>query len=287
MDTIAVIINKMANNPAKAILYLDGLKDANISYTLYETTPKKLPTTIKKCISEHKIILIGGGDGTIRTAAHYCAHTSIILGVIPLGTFNHFAKELDLPCSVKELVACLQKSHTIKIDLAEVNDIIFINNSSIGFYPKFAVKREQYNKSYNKWLSYIAGFIESLKKHPVFNLTVKSKNLDLSLHTSFLMVSNNLYSYQFPATIKRENFQKALLGLYYFKQGKIQIFKLIQSMFCSKSCFERIQSKHPIEIHFNNDKEVTISLDGDTIKTKTPLYYRTLPRSLNLLKSSS
>ncbi|HHF7373405.1 diacylglycerol/lipid kinase family protein [Legionella bozemanae] len=287
MDTIAVIINKMAKNSSKAILYLEGLKGANISYILYETTPKNLPKTIKKCINKYKVILIGGGDGTIRTAAHYCVHTSIILGVIPLGTLNHFAKELGLPSGVQEIVASLKKLHTIKIDLAEVNDNIFINNSSIGFYPKFADKREQYNKNYNKWLSYIPGFIESLKKHPVFTLTVKSKNLDLSLHTSFLMVSNNIYCYKFPATIKRESFHKALLGLYYFKQGKIQIFKIIQSIFCSKNLFERIQSKHPIEIHFKNEKEITISLDGDTIKTKTPLYYRTLSRSLTLLKSSS
>ncbi|MCE0723591.1 diacylglycerol kinase family protein [Legionella resiliens] len=287
MDTIAVIINKMAQNSAKAILYLDGLKSANISYILYEATPKNLPATIKKCIKKYKIILIGGGDGTIRTAAHYCAHTSVILGVIPLGTLNHFAKEQALPSDVKDIVTSLKKSHTIKIDLAAVNDIIFINNSSIGFYPKFADKRDQYNKSYNKWLSYIPGFIQSFKKHPVFSLTVKSKNLDLSFHTSFLMVSNNVYSYKFPATIKRDSFQKALLGLYYFKQGKIQLFKIIQSLFFSKNLFEKIQSKHPIEIHFNNEKEIKISVDGDTIKTKTPLYYRTLPRSLTLLKSSS
>ncbi|HHT0593057.1 TPA: diacylglycerol/lipid kinase family protein [Legionella anisa] len=287
MDAIAVIINKMAKNSANAILYLDGLKSANISYILYETTPKNLPATIKKCIEKHKIILVGGGDGTIRTAAHYCAYTSVILGVIPLGTLNHFAKELDLPSDVKEIVVSLKKFHTIKIDLAAVNDIIFINNSSIGFYPKFADKRDQYTKSYNKWLSYIPGFIKSFKKHPAFTLTVKSKSLDLSLHTSFLMVSNNVYSYQFPATIKRENFQKALLGLYYFKEGKIQLFKIIQSIFYNKNLFEKFQSKHRIEIHFNNEKEIKISVDGDTIKTKTPLHYRTLSRSLTLLKSSS
>ncbi|OEH45311.1 lipid kinase YegS [Legionella parisiensis] len=109
MDTIAVIINKKAKNSANAILYLDGLKAADISYTLYETTPRNLPKTIKKCITIHKVILAGGGDGTIRTAAHYCAHKPIILGVIPLGTLNHFASELGLPSSVNEIVASLKK----------------------------------------------------------------------------------------------------------------------------------------------------------------------------------
>jgi diacylglycerol kinase family enzyme len=287
MHAIAVIINNKAKNHADAHLYLEGLNDAGILYALYEAEPEQLAATIQQCIEVHKIILIGGGDGTIRTAAHYCAHTAIILGVLPLGTLNHFAKEMDLPKSVKEIVTSLQQQQTMIIDLAKVNDHIFVNNSSIGFYPKFADKRDQYSKNYNKWLSYIPGFIESLKKHRSFTLIVKGKNLDLSLRTSFLMISNNVYSYEFPATIKRESFQKGLLGLYYFKQGKIRIIKIIKTLLSSKNLFEMKQSKYPIEIHFNHEKEITISLDGETVTVKTPLYYHSLPRALTLLTNSS
>ncbi len=287
MDAIGVIINKKAKNASKATYYLEGLKNANIPHNLYMTTPQNLPAIIRKCIPQHQILLVGGGDGTIRTAAHYCANTPIILGVLPLGTLNHFSKELELPTTVDEILDCLKAPKTIKIDLAKVNDHIFINNSSIGFYPKFAVKRDQYNKIYNKWLSYIPGFIESFKQHPVFTLTIKSKNLNLSLRTSFLMISNNLYSYEFPATFKRESFQQSLLGLYYFKQGKIQVFKIIQRIFSKKNLFEIRQSKDPIEIHFDNEQKLTISLDGDTTLVKSPLRYQSLPSSLTILKDSS
>ncbi|MBI2786100.1 MAG: NAD(+)/NADH kinase [Legionella longbeachae] len=283
MGTIAVIINNKARNHLEANAYLQGLHDAKIAYDLYNTTPEDLSDTIKKCIKKHKTILVGGGDGTIRTAAHHCVHTPIILGVLPLGTLNHFAKEMGLPISVNELVASLKKHQTCKIDLAKVNNLIFINNSSIGFYPKFAEKRDQYSKYYNKWLSYIPGFIESLKKHKSFNITIKSKNLDLSFHTSFLMISNNVYSYEFPLAIKRDSFQKALLGIYYFKEGKIRILKLIKRLFSSKNLFEINQSEFPVEIHFRHEKEINISLDGETTKVKTPLYYESLPASLTLL----
>ncbi len=287
MDTIAIIINNKARNCSAATAYLQGLNDAEIAYDLYETTPEGLSEAIKKCIKKHAIILVGGGDGTIRTAAHHCVYKSIIMGVLPLGTLNHFAKEMGLPGSVDELVASLKEGHTSKIDLAKVNDHIFINNSSIGFYPKFADKRDEYSKYYNKWLSYIPGFIESLKKHKSFYITIKSKNLNLSLHTSFLMISNNVYSYEFPMTIKRDSFQKALLGLYYFKQGKIRLFKLIQRLFSNKNVFEIHQSEYPIEIHFRREKEVTISLDGETTKVQTPLRYEPLPGALTLVTSIS
>jgi diacylglycerol kinase family enzyme len=101
------------------------------------------------------------------------------------------------------------------------------------------------------------------------------------------MISNNVYSYEFPATIKRESFQKGLLGLYYFKQGKIRIVKLIKSIFSSKNLFELNQSAYPIEIHFNHEDEITISLDGETTQVTSPLYYEILPGSLTLLTNSS
>ncbi|WP_028389001.1 diacylglycerol/lipid kinase family protein [Legionella fairfieldensis] len=284
---IAVIINNKAKNYAQADTYLEAFNKAGISYVLYKTTPEDLVATIQQCIHQFKIIVMGGGDGTVRTAAHYCIHKPVVLGVLPLGTLNHFAKEMNLPGSVKEIIASLKKPCTLTIDVAKVNDFIFINNSSIGFYPKFAAKRDQYNKIYNKWLSYIPAFIESLKRYKSFPLTIKSKNMNLSLYTSFVMVSNNVYSYEFPATVKRESFQKALLGLYYFKQSKIQLFKIIKNLLDNKNIFEINQSKYPIEIHFKKEKEITISLDGETIKVKTPLYYQTLPLSLNILTNSS
>ncbi|USQ15361.1 NAD(+)/NADH kinase (plasmid) [Legionella lytica] len=285
MDTIAVILNNKARNHSAASPYLQGLHDAEIAYHLYDKAPEELSETIKECIKTYKIILVGGGDGTIRTAAHHCAHTPIILGVLPLGTLNHFAKEMGLPMSVNEFVTCLKEQQTSTIDVAKVNDFIFINNSSIGFYPKFADKRDQYSKYYNKWLSYIPGFLGSIKKHKSFNLIIKSKNRQLSLHTSFLMVSNNVYTYEFPIAIKRDSFQKALLGIYYFKQGKIRIFKLIKRLFSNKNLLEISHSTHPIEVHFPDEKNVTISLDGETVQVKTPLYYEILPGSLTLLMS--
>lgn len=287
MNTIAVIINNKARNATESVSYLHEFDKANIPYIHYATEPANLTNVLQQCIKQHSLILVGGGDGTIRTAAQYCAHQPIILGVLPLGTLNHFAKEMALPNHVEDLITSIKNPKVTKIDLAEVNNHIFINNSSLGFYPKFTKKRNYYSKSYNKWLSYIPGFIESFKKHPTFNLIIKSGSFQRSLHTSFLMISNNIYTYTFPTTIKRENFHSALLGLYYFKQGKLELFKIIQRIFGSKRLFEINQLDAPIEIHCANQGEITISLDGETQKLKTPLYYRSLPNALNVLTGSS
>ncbi|MBA2711272.1 MAG: diacylglycerol kinase [Tatlockia sp.] len=283
---IAIIINSQARNAEKVKLYLDQFNESNLGFDLYETESKDLTSTIEKCISKYKIILIGGGDGSIRTAAQYCANTSIQLGVLPLGTMNHLAKELNLPQSPEELVAVIKNQSVCQVDVGEVNGLIFLNNSSIGFYPKFTIRRIRYGKFYNKWISYIPSFIDSLKKHEVFKVDIKSKNLNRSLKTSFLMISNNIYSLKFPLTIKRDSFKDATLGLYYFKQGKIRLMKILRSLFNNKKNFEILKSEAPIEMYFLEKDEVSISLDGEVLKVKNPLHYKSRPKSLNLLMNN-
>lgn len=283
MTAIAVIINQQANNAEAAAAYLQGFKDAGIDYELHEIEASLLDETIKQCQARFEILLVGGGDGTVRSAAHYCAHTNTVLGVLPLGTLNHFSKELLLPVSVDDMVKALKQQSTTVIDLAEVNGHVFINNSSIGFYPKFARKRDFYSRKYYKMLSYIPSLIDSLRSHPTLTLSVKNDQFILSLRTSFLMVSNNIYTYEFPATIKRGNFNSGRLGLYFFKHGRLRLLKIIRAMLNRRSNFEFRDSQTAIEIHCQDLTQLNVSLDGDVKPMDCPLIYKILPRCLRLL----
>lgn len=283
MNSLGIVINNKAKNSASFTAYLDAFSQAGLQYSLYQSEPEKLDSIIKKCIKCHDILLIGGGDGSIRSAAQYCANTPTIMGVLPLGTMNHFAKELGLPISAEELVQAIIKKSTVTIDIAEVNGLFFINNSSIGFYPRFAKKREYYTRFYNKWLSYIPSFIETLKRHETYTINIKNKKFNLDLKTSFLMISNNLYSYKFPLTIERESFNQSILGIYFFKHGKLKLSKIIRYFFNRKTNFDMKKSELPIEVNINNQQKITLSLDGEIIVTENPLIYKSIPDALTLL----
>ena len=88
-------------------------------------------------------IIASGGDGSIRTVAGVLADSGVPLGVIPLGTLNHFAKDLNIPISVDEAVGVIAAGETRLVDVGEVNGHIFINNSSIGIYPYLVLDRER------------------------------------------------------------------------------------------------------------------------------------------------
>src|SRR5436189_2777761 len=87
-------------------------------------------------------LVAGGGDGTLSCAAGHLADSGRPLGILPLGTLNHLARDAGIPAGLGEAAAVIAAGHMQAIDLAEVNGRIFVNNSSVGLYPDMVRLRE-------------------------------------------------------------------------------------------------------------------------------------------------
>src|SRR4026208_425561 len=93
----------------------------------------------------------GCGGGGVAAAL---AGGGAVLGVLPMGTLNHFAKDLGIPLELKKAVQTLFTGKVACVDVGEVNGRIFLNNSSIGFYPRIVQERErQQRRGRGKWLA--------------------------------------------------------------------------------------------------------------------------------------
>lgn len=93
-------------------------------------------------------VVAAGGDGTICGVASVLAGSGRRMGVLPLGTFNYFARSLDLPQTLPEAVAVLAGEATRPIDVGRVNDRVFLNNASLGAYAAILERREDI---YRRW----------------------------------------------------------------------------------------------------------------------------------------
>jgi hypothetical protein len=89
------------------------------------------------------VIVMGGGDGSIRAAASVLAGGNVPLGILPLGTFNHFARDLHLPFDLEAALAVIARGHVRLVDVGEVNGQVFLNNSSLGIYPHLVAERDR------------------------------------------------------------------------------------------------------------------------------------------------
>src|SRR5260370_14437891 len=95
-----------------------------------------------------RLFVAAGGDGTINAIIQPLIHTDAVLGVIPVGTYNHFAKDLGIPLPWREALEVVVSGVTRPIDAARINDRFFVNNVSMGLYPELVALREEQGRHY-------------------------------------------------------------------------------------------------------------------------------------------
>jgi diacylglycerol kinase family enzyme len=92
--------------------------------------------------SDADVVVLGGGDGTMSAGANALAGTGRLMGVLPLGTLNHFARDLGIPPDPEEAVRTIVRGVPRDVDVGEANGRVFVNNSSIGLYPLMVSLRD-------------------------------------------------------------------------------------------------------------------------------------------------
>ncbi|MFD1913019.1 diacylglycerol/lipid kinase family protein [Halodurantibacterium flavum] len=96
----------------------------------------------------YDIVAAAGGDGTICGIAAALAKSGQVMGVLPLGTFNYFARSLDIPQELGPALDLLRTGEARPINVGSVNDRLFLNNASLGAYPSILKSREEI---YSRW----------------------------------------------------------------------------------------------------------------------------------------
>src|SRR5258706_607630 len=144
--------------------------------------------------SDAGTVVAGGGDGTINAVASTLIDTGKTLGVLPLGTLNHFAKDLKIPLDLEGAAGTIIANHAVQVDVGEVNGQIFLNNSSLGLYPSLVHKREQRQRlGHGKWPAFIWAAFSVMRRYPFLDVRLNADGKEFSSRTPFVFVGNNKY----------------------------------------------------------------------------------------------
>jgi diacylglycerol kinase family enzyme len=233
-------------------------------------------------------IVVGGGDGSIRTVASVLAGTPVPLGVLPLGTLNHFAKDLGIPLAVDAAAAVIAAGALRIVDLAEVNGEIFINNSSIGIYPYMVIDRERRRAQHKlaKWMAMVPAFFRMLRHFPRRRLRIQAKGFARPYRTPCLFVGNNEYGMELFTFGKRERIDAGELWFYVVKpRNPAEFFAMVWRL-----CFGHLDQTRDLDKFELTEAVITaktsrlpVSLDGEVKIMHTPLHYRSRPNALRVL----
>lgn len=120
---------------------------------------------LRDAAARSEVLGVAGGDGTVNCAATAAMGADVPLLVVPAGTFNHFAKDLELE-TIADSVDAVRAGSAVRIDVGEANGELFLNTASLGSYPEFVAERERWEKRLGKPLAAAVAMMRVLHSCP-------------------------------------------------------------------------------------------------------------------------
>jgi diacylglycerol kinase family enzyme len=249
----------------------------------------EIPEMARRAVKENsQIIVAGGGDGTVHGVANELMGTSITLGVLPLGTLNHFAKDLHIPQDLEGAARNLVTGHAILVDVGEVNGRIFVNNSSLGIYPRIVRQREeeQKKKGRRKWVALLRASISVLRHYSLVRVRLRVNGKELARKTPMVFIGNNRYQMEGLNLGRRTRLDAGELCL--CVANRTRRFDLFRLAFLAlfgrlhEACDFEVLSTRQLSIE-TRKKRTSVSTDGEVTRMNTPLNYVIRPGALRVI----
>jgi diacylglycerol kinase family enzyme len=256
------------------------------------TETNELSQLVQLAIIQHRrrkgIIVAAGGDGTLNCVAQKLQNTNIPLGIIPLGTFNYVARALNIPLDVFEAAQVIVDGHYRAINVGLVNQYVYLNNASIGLYPKIIEQRETDNARFGRFraVAMISGFAVLMREQQKLRLQMMVDGQEEPLESPLIFFGNNQLQ------LKEMNLQLATC----VEQGKLaavaitpltrwQLLKLIHRL--QRGTFEQAPevSAFCADVIKINAKVKTmkVAIDGEIVRVKTPLIFKIAHQALQVM----
>jgi YegS/Rv2252/BmrU family lipid kinase len=235
-----------------------------------------------------QLLVVGGGDGTISAAASALIGTETSLGILALGTLNHFARDLGIPTELAEAARLIARRPERRVDVAEMNDRIFINNSAIGLYPLMVVDRDaqQRRLGRSKRLAMIVASIRTLARFRHQRLTLTVNDEKERVDTPLLFVGNNDYRIDIGAPGQRESIDDGRLSVFVMRKKTRRSFiaATLRALFNRARPDDMVQIENVERLRVSSHRSsLAVSLDGEVAHAKPPLDYKIRKKALRVI----
>jgi diacylglycerol kinase family enzyme len=256
---------------------------------LLASSGAEIPELARRAVKENRqIIVAGGGDGTVNAVANALMGSSITLGVLPLGTLNHFAKDLHIPQDLEGAARNLFTGRAVPVDVGEVNGRIFLNNSSLGIYPRIVrhCEEQQKKNGRHKWVAFAQASLSVLRHYSLLRVRLLLDGKELLRKTPLVFIGNNKYEMEGLNFGERRSLDAGELCLFVANRaGRVDLVRLaflaLFGRLHEASDFDALITKQ-FSIETQRPR-TSVSTDGEVNEMNTPLTYLTHPGALRVI----
>lgn len=288
---IGVVLNKAAGSSSENNLRDRITELLGVGTTLHiHSAPHgaDLRSVAARAVQEGcEVLVAAGGDGTISGVASLLVDTGIALGVLPMGTLNHFARDLGIPPDLASAANVILAGHSRKIDIGELNGRFFINNSSLGLYPSIVRRRELSERTgSSRLLAFAAAIFFALRRYPFLHAHVRVDGKEIDRRSPFFFIGNNHYDVEGLRLGRRSCLDGGLLSLYTaHRTGRLGLLRIAIAALFHRLRLNRdfeIMTAHELSISTRR-KRLAVALDGEVVHMTPPLRYSIRPGALRVM----
>jgi diacylglycerol kinase family enzyme len=234
------------------------------------------------------VLVAAGGDGTLSAVADVVRGTATALGVIPVGTLNHFAKDLGISLDPKEAARTIAAGRRIRVDVGEVNGRAFLNNASLGLYADMVRKRERQQRRLrrSKRAAMLWATLEVLHRSRLLDLRLELEDAVQECRAPFVFVGNNRYVMEGFDIGKRERLDGGTLSVYTTRcctaGGLLGL--ALRALFGRLRQAEDFVESSVRSLRVESRRgQLLVATDGELSTMQTPLELRIRPRALEVV----
>lgn len=227
-------------------------------------------------------VAVGGGDGTLATAAQGLSESGDELAILPLGTRNHFAGQLGIPADLAAAAKIAVTGRARRVDLGQAGERSFINNFSTGAYVDLVREREM--SRLPKLAATLPAAWRTLRKLRARRYELSIDGETRTVETPLLFIGNNRYEVDEGRPTERAALDEGLLSVY--AAAPLSRAALLVAAFHALVGRPRMGRDFVLdlsarEIRVNGPAaSIDVALDGEPLRCELPLTVRLLPRAL-------
>jgi diacylglycerol kinase family enzyme len=268
---------------------VEAVAEGGIAAKVRLTPGPELVAAARAALGRCDLVIAAGGDGTASAVAGALVGSETLFAALPLGTFNHFAKDLGQPDDWAAAAAALGQGEPRDIDVGEVNGRVFLNNSSVGAYPRLVRRRDQHRKRWGlpKALAMALATVEFAGRMPLARVKLEFDGESVFRWvTPFVLVGNN----EFTGRPLSGRWRAQLNGgkLWVYTLPTLSVWRTAQAMLAAsfrglrdlRGCQARPASQLTVSTW---RRRPPVAFDGEVARMPSPLRYRIRPGALRVL----
>ncbi len=250
-----------------------------------------------KAVAIRTAVVAVGGDGTLNTVAQIAHGLGCAMGVIPYGTFNYFARTHGIPAEPAAAARLLLDARPRPVQVAAINNRVFLVNASLGVYPELLRDREAYKARFgrSRWVAFMAACATLLRAQRRLRLHIEMGDTVRDVQTLTLFVGNNrLQLQQLGAepedTLAGTPGEGSMGALMLLPIGTLSMIGLMlhgaMGRLGEAAGVERFEFQHMVvrPTLAPGRKEVVVAFDGEVARMRAPIDIRVLDKPLYLLQ---